>query len=76
MFLEIYVIKFVLYDWLFKQIDVVVYYGGLGMIGVSLCVGILIIIWLFFGDQYFFVSRVEDLGVGVWVKKWGMNVFG
>jgi sterol 3beta-glucosyltransferase len=38
--------------------------------------GIPTIIRPFFGDQFFFASRVEDLGVGVWVKKWGTNAFG
>jgi hypothetical protein len=29
----------------------------------------------FFGDQYFFGMRVEDLGVGICLKKWGAHSF-
>jgi sterol 3beta-glucosyltransferase len=73
---EIYVIKSAPHDWLFKQIDAAAHHGGSGTTGASLRAGLPTIIRPFFGDQYFFASRVEDLGVGVWVKKWGTNSFG
>jgi sterol 3beta-glucosyltransferase len=73
---EIHVIKSAPHDWLFKQIDAAAHHGGSGTTGASLRAGIPTIIRPFFGDQYFFASRVEDLGVGVWVKKWGTNAFG
>lgn len=73
---EIYVIKSAPHDWLFRQIDAAAHHGGSGTTGASLRAGIPTIIRPFFGDQYFFASRVEDLGVGVWVKKWGTNSFG
>lgn len=73
---EIHVIKSAPHDWLFKQIDAAAHHGGSGTTGASLRAGIPTIIRPFFGDQYFFASRVEDLGVGVWVKKWGTNSFG
>ena len=73
---EIHVIKSVPHDWLFKHIDAAAHHGGSGTTGASLRAGIPTIIRPFFGDQYFFASRVEDLGVGVWVKKWGTNSFG
>ncbi|EGX96501.1 UDP-glucose:sterol glycosyltransferase [Cordyceps militaris CM01] len=73
---EIHVIKSAPHDWLFKQIDAAAHHGGSGTTGASLRAGLPTIIRPFFGDQYFFGSRVEDLGVGVWVKKWGTNSFG
>ncbi|KAF7548696.1 hypothetical protein G7Z17_g6868 [Cylindrodendrum hubeiense] len=73
---EIHVIKSAPHDWLFKQIDAAAHHGGSGTTGASLRAGIPTIIRPFFGDQFFFASRVEDLGVGVWVKKWGTNSFG
>lgn len=73
---EIHVIKSAPHDWLFKQIDAAAHHGGSGTTGASLRAGLPTIIRPFFGDQYFFASRVDDLGVGVWVKKWGTNSFG
>ena len=73
---EFYVIKSAPHDWLFQQIDAAAHHGGSGTTGASLRAGLPTIIRPFFGDQYFFASRVEDLGVGVWVKKWGTNSFG
>ncbi|CAI6092545.1 unnamed protein product [Clonostachys chloroleuca] len=73
---EIHVIKSAPHDWLFQQIDAAAHHGGSGTTGASLRAGIPTIIRPFFGDQFFFASRVEDLGVGVWVKKWGTNAFG
>ncbi|KJZ73456.1 Sterol 3-beta-glucosyltransferase [Hirsutella minnesotensis 3608] len=73
---EIFVIKSAPHDWLFNQIDAAAHHGGSGTTGASLRAGVPTIIRPFFGDQFFFASRVEDLGVGVWVKKWGTNSFG
>ncbi|PFH58692.1 hypothetical protein XA68_13347 [Ophiocordyceps unilateralis] len=73
---EIHVIKSAPHDWLFRQMDAAAHHGGSGTTGASLRAGIPTIIRPFFGDQFFFASRVEDLGVGVWVKRWGTNSFG
>ncbi|KAM0496662.1 hypothetical protein ACHAP8_007240 [Fusarium lateritium] len=73
---EIHVIKSAPHDWLFSQIDAAAHHGGSGTTGASLRAGIPTIINPFFGDQFFFATRVEDLGVGVWVRKWGTNSFG
>ncbi|KAM0551341.1 hypothetical protein ACHAPJ_008447 [Fusarium lateritium] len=73
---EIHVISAAPHDWLFSQIDAAAHHGGSGTTGASLRAGIPTIIRPFFGDQYFFATRVEDLGVGVWVRKWGTNSFG
>ncbi|CAI4211682.1 unnamed protein product [Parascedosporium putredinis] len=73
---EIFVIKSAPHDWLFKQIDAAAHHGGSGTTGASLRAGIPTIIRPFFGDQFFFGSRVEDLGVGIWLRKWGANSFG
>lgn len=66
---EIYHIRAAPHDWLFKQIDCAVHHGGAGTTGASLRAGVPTVIKPFFGDQFFFASRVEDLGVGLHVKK-------
>lgn len=72
---EIFQIQAAPHDWLFKQMDAAVHHGGSGTTGASLRAGIPTIIKPFFGDQYFFAQRVEDLGVGVWLKKVNTSVF-
>ncbi|PHH74114.1 hypothetical protein CDD82_5095 [Ophiocordyceps australis] len=73
---EIFVIKSAPHDWLFGQVDAAAHHGGSGTTGASLRAGVPTIIRPFFGDQYFFASRVEDLGVGVWVRRWSSKSFG
>ncbi|KAL2017215.1 hypothetical protein VTK56DRAFT_2422 [Thermocarpiscus australiensis] len=72
---EIFQIKSAPHDWLFRQIDAAAHHGGSGTTGASLRAGIPTIIRPFFGDQFFFGSRVEDLGVGICLKKWGATSF-
>ena len=72
---EIHQIKSAPHDWLFKQIDAAAHHGGAGTTGASLRAGLPTIIKPFFGDQFFFGSRVEDLGVGVCMKKLNVSVF-
>jgi sterol 3beta-glucosyltransferase len=71
----IFQIKSAPHDWLFKQMDAAVHHGGSGTTGASLRAGIPTIIKPFFGDQFFFASRVEKLGVGIWLKKVNTHVF-
>jgi sterol 3beta-glucosyltransferase len=72
---ELYQIKSAPHDWLFTQIDAAVHHGGAGTTGASLRAGVPTIIKPFFGDQFFFGSRVEDLGVGICLKKLNVSVF-
>jgi sterol 3beta-glucosyltransferase len=72
---EIFQIQSAPHDWLFKQMDAAVHHGGSGTTGASLRAGIPTIIKPFFGDQYFFAQRVEDMGVGIWLKKVNTSVF-
>ena len=71
---EIYQIKAAPHDWLFAQIDAAVHHGGSGTTGASLRAGLPTIIKPFFGDQFFFGNRVEDLGVGIILKKINLSV--
>lgn len=64
------------HDWLFKQVDAAVHHGGCGTTGASLRVGLPTVIKPFFGDQFFFAARVEDLGVGLYVRKLTVNSLG
>lgn len=64
------------HDWLFRQIDAAVHHGGAGTTGASLRAGIPTIIKPFFGDQFFFSTRVEDIGVGLRVKHITPNALG
>ncbi|KAJ6166492.1 hypothetical protein N7470_001939 [Penicillium chermesinum] len=72
---EIYQIQSAPHDWLFSQIDAAAHHGGAGTTGASLRAGVPTIIKPFFGDQFFFGSRVEDLGVGICMKKLNVSVF-
>ena len=72
----IYQIRAVPHDWLFKQMDAAVHHGGAGTTGASLRAGLPTIIKPFFGDQHFFATRVEDLGVGMHLKKITVNSLG
>jgi sterol 3beta-glucosyltransferase len=64
------------HDWLFAQIDAAVHHGGAGTTGASLRAGIPTIIKPFFGDQFFFSTRIEDIGVGLRVKHITPNTLG
>lgn len=64
------------HDWLFKQIDAAVHHGGAGTTGASLRAGIPTIIKPFFGDQFFFSTRVQDIGVGLCVNHITPNALG
>ena len=72
---EIHQITSAPHDWLFKQIDAAVHHGGAGTTGASLRAGLPTVIKPFFGDQFFFGSRIEDLGVGICMKKVNVSVF-
>jgi len=71
---EIFQIKEAPHDWLFLQVDAAVHHGGCGTTGASLRAGIPTVIKPFFGDQFFFGIRVEDLGVGICIKKINTSV--
>ncbi|RMZ84101.1 hypothetical protein DV738_g790, partial [Chaetothyriales sp. CBS 135597] len=66
---EIYQILSAPHDWLFTQIDAAVHHGGAGTTGASLRAGLPTIVRPFFGDQFFWGTRIEDLGVGICLKK-------
>ena len=72
---EIHQIKSAPHDWLFQQIDAAAHHGGAGTTGASLRAGLPTIIKPFFGDQFFFGSRIEDLGVGICMKRVNVSVF-
>lgn len=72
---EVFLIKSAPHDWLFARMDAAAHHGGSGTTGASLRAGIPTIVRPFFGDQFFFGARVEDLGVGVCLKKWGATSF-
>ncbi|SCW03056.1 LAFE_0G01970g1_1 [Lachancea fermentati] len=57
------------HDWLFPQIDAAVHHGGSGTTGATLRAGLPTIIKPFFGDQFFYAGRVEDIGAGISLKK-------
>lgn len=72
---EILQIKSAPHDWLFAQIDAAAHHGGAGTTGASLRAGIPTIVKPFFGDQFFFGQRIEDLGVGISMKRLNVSVF-
>ncbi|KAJ7044079.1 glycosyltransferase family 1 protein [Mycena alexandri] len=62
---ECYQLDKVPHDWLFPQIDAAVHHGGAGTTGASLRAGIPTLIKPWFGDQFFWASRVHKLGAGL-----------
>lgn len=72
---DIYQIKSAPHDWLFPKLDAAVHHGGSGTTGASLRAGLPTIIKPFFGDQLFYGSRVEELGVGISLKKLNASNF-
>ncbi|KAJ5386147.1 hypothetical protein N7509_008688 [Penicillium cosmopolitanum] len=72
---EIFQIQAAPHDWLFSQIDAAAHHGGAGTTGASLRAGVPTIVKPFFGDQFFFGGRVEDLGVGICMKRLNVSVF-
>lgn len=72
---EIYDCGSIPHDWLFPRIDVAVHHGGSGTTGASLRAGLPSIIKPFFGDQFFYASRIEDLGVGMGLKTLNQKTF-
>ena len=65
----IYPIDKIPHDWLFPQVAGVVHHGGAGTVAAGLRAGVPCIIKPFFGDQYFWADRVQELGVGFALKK-------
>lgn len=57
------------HDWLFPRVDAAVHHGGSGTTGATLRAGIPTIIKPFFGDQFFYASRIEGIGVGLGLRK-------
>ncbi len=72
---QILQIKSAPHNWLFSQIDAAAHHGGAGTTGASLRAGLPTIIKPFFGDQFFFGNRVEELRVGICLKKLNVTVF-
>jgi sterol 3beta-glucosyltransferase len=62
---ECYSVDKIPHDWLFPQIDAACHHGGAGTTGASLRAGIPTLIKPWFGDQFFWASRVQKLGAGV-----------
>lgn len=65
----IYQVSSIPHDWLFPRVDAVVHHGGAGTVAAGLREGKPTVICPFFGDQFFWGSRVDQLGVGVCVRK-------
>ncbi|KAN0139921.1 UDP-Glycosyltransferase/glycogen phosphorylase [Lactarius tabidus] len=65
---ECYSLDKVPHDWLFPQIDAALHHGGAGTTGASLRAGIPTLILPWFGDQFFWASRVQKLGAGIRLK--------
>lgn len=68
-----FVLDKVPHDWLFPRIDAAMHHGGAGTTGASLRAGIPTLIKPWFGDQFFWASRVEKLGAGIRVHTFRVN---
>ncbi|KAE9404059.1 UDP-Glycosyltransferase/glycogen phosphorylase [Gymnopus androsaceus JB14] len=70
---ECYPLDQVPHDWLFPQIDAALHHGGAGTTGASLRAGIPTLIKPWFGDQFFWASRIQKLGAGLKVSSLRVN---
>ncbi|KAF9468587.1 glycosyltransferase family 1 protein [Collybia nuda] len=70
---ECYIVDKIPHDWLFPRIDAALHHGGAGTTGASLRAGIPTIIKPWFGDQFFWGSRVQKLGAGLRVPSLRVN---
>ncbi|KAL0960717.1 hypothetical protein HGRIS_005744 [Hohenbuehelia grisea] len=70
---ECYMLDKVPHDWLFPQVDAALHHGGAGTTGASLRAGIPTLIKPWFGDQFFWASRVQKLGAGLRVPSTHVN---
>jgi len=61
----IYVLESTPHDWLFPKMAAVVHHGGAGTTAEGIRAGIPTMIVPFFGDQFLWASRIEELGVGI-----------
>ena len=68
---ECYVVDSIPHDWLFPKIDAVLHHGGAGTTGASLRAGVPTLIKPWFGDQFFWASRVQKLGVSGFLFEFG-----
>lgn len=66
---EIFAIESCPHDWLFPRVDACVHHGGCGTTGMSLRCGKPTVIKPFFGDQFFYAKRVEELSAGLYMRK-------
>jgi sterol 3beta-glucosyltransferase len=64
----IYWVKSVPHDWLFPKMAGVVHHGGAGTTAAGLREGIPTIVKPFFGDQFFWGERLEEMGIGLCIK--------
>ncbi|EAU86229.2 sterol 3-beta-glucosyltransferase [Coprinopsis cinerea okayama7 len=65
---ECFLLEKVPHDWLFTSIDAAMHHGGAGTTAASIRAGIPTLIKPWFGDQFFWASRVERLGIGLKVN--------
>ncbi|KAJ3788352.1 glycosyltransferase family 1 protein [Lentinula aff. detonsa] len=70
---ECYQLDKIPHDWLFPQVDAALHHGGAGTTGASLRAGIPTLIKPWFGDQFFWASRVQKLGAGMKVSSLRVN---
>ncbi|KAI8803606.1 hypothetical protein BJ742DRAFT_749002 [Cladochytrium replicatum] len=66
---DIYPLDKVPHDWLFPKVAAVVHHGGAGTLSAGMRAGVPTIVKPWFGDQYFWADRMQDLGVGCAVRK-------
>ncbi|CAE6528266.1 unnamed protein product [Rhizoctonia solani] len=65
---EIFSVDKIPHDWLFPKVDAALHHGGAGTTGASLRAGIPTLIKPWFGDQFFWATRVMKLGAGLRVS--------
>jgi sterol 3beta-glucosyltransferase len=70
----IYWVKSVPHDWLFPKMSGVVHHGGAGTTAAGLRAGIPTVVKPFFGDQFFWGERLEEMGIGLCLKEMSVDL--
>ncbi|KAK9727440.1 Sterol 3-beta-glucosyltransferase [Basidiobolus ranarum] len=65
----IYSLDSVPHDWLFPQVAGVMHHGGAGTTSAGIRAGVPTVIKPFFGDQFFWGNRIQEIGIGLCLKK-------
>lgn len=72
---NVIIIDEVPYDFLLKYVSLMVHHGGAGTVASCVSNGVPMLITPFFGDQFFWGKRIQDLGIGCSIAHQEVNEY-